>query len=82
MAVYQDKAKERIRNGLRKFAGIAERSRHGADNEADTRLLVTAVLDQLLGWDTFTDISSEQCMKGQCADSAIYKGGASSPSSI
>lgn len=71
MALYQDKAKERIKKTLRKFKPIAEQARRNALNEADTRLIVTAILDNALGWNTFEDISSEQRIKGQYCDFAI-----------
>ena len=75
MAVYQDKAKDRIKRGLRKFTPIAREARRNGVNEADTRLIITAILSELLGWDTFEDITSEQCIKGQYCDYAIKKSG-------
>ena len=75
MAVYQDKAKERIRRGLRKFTQIARDARRNGVNESDTRLIITAVLTELLGWDTFEDITSEQCIKGQYCDYALKRDG-------
>jgi predicted type IV restriction endonuclease len=71
MALYQDNAKARIKKTLRKFKPIAEQARRNALNEADTRLIVTAILDEALGWNTFDDISSEQRIKGQYCDFAI-----------
>jgi len=75
MTLYQDKAKERIKKALRKFKPIAEQARRNALNEADTRLIVTAIMDEALGWNTFTDISSEQLIKGQYCDYAIKREG-------
>jgi len=75
MAAYQDKAKARIKKGLRKFTPITREARRNAVNEADTRLIITAILSELLGWDTFEDITSEQCIKGQYCDYAIKKPG-------
>lgn len=74
MALYQDKAKERIKKTLRKFKPIVEQARRNALNEADTRLIVTAILGEGLGWNTFEDISSEQRIKGQYCDYAIKAG--------
>lgn len=71
MAVYQQKARERIRKGLRKAARIAQHAYDEDVNEADTRLVVTMVLDELLGWDTFQHITSETLIKGQYADFAL-----------
>jgi predicted type IV restriction endonuclease len=75
MAAYQDKAKDRIKRGLRKFTPIAREARRNGVNEADTRLIITAILSELLGWDTFEDITSEQCIKGQYCDYAIKREG-------
>ncbi|MGO8683098.1 MAG: DUF5655 domain-containing protein [Thermoleophilia bacterium] len=71
MAVYQDKAKERIKRSLRKFKPIAAKARSNTVNEADTRLLVSAILNETLGWDPFTDLTSEHLIKGQYCDFAI-----------
>lgn len=68
MAVYQDKAKERITRGLRKFRGIVDRSRAANSNESDTRVIVSAITTELLGWDLFTDLTGEYCIKGTYAD--------------
>jgi predicted type IV restriction endonuclease len=76
MAAYQDRAKTRITKGLRKFTAISKEARRNGVNEADTRLIITAILSELLGWDTFEDITSEQCIKGQYCDYAIkWNGG-------
>ena len=74
MAVYQDKAKERIRKSLRKFKPIAAKAHHNAVNEADTRLLVSANLSEALGWDPFTELTGEHLIKGQYCDFAIRQG--------
>jgi predicted transport protein/predicted type IV restriction endonuclease len=71
MAVYQDKARERIRKGLRKFKPIAARERADAVNEADTRVLVNAILSEALGWDPFTNLTGEHMIKGQYCDIEI-----------
>ena len=71
MAVYQEKARQRIKKGLRKFKAVAVKQRQSAVNEADTRLLVTAVLGELLGWDPFTEITGEHLIRGQYCDFAI-----------
>jgi predicted type IV restriction endonuclease len=67
VAVYQDKARDRIAKGLRKFRGVVERSRAANANESDTRAIVSAVAVELLGWDRFTDLSGE-VINGAYAD--------------
>lgn len=68
MAVYQDKAKDRIAKGLRKFRGVVDRARTANSNESDTRMIVSAVVVELLGWDPFTDLTGEYRIKGTYAD--------------
>jgi predicted type IV restriction endonuclease len=74
MAVYQQKARERIRKSLRKFTGIIERAKEHSANESDTRLIVTSVLGEMLGWDTFSNLTGEHRIKGNYADFALRQG--------
>ena len=74
MAVYQERAKERIKKAQRKFKPIAARAKKNAINEADTRLLVTALLGEALGWDPFSEITGEHLIRGQYCDFAIRQG--------
>lgn len=71
MAVYQDKAKERIKSGLRKFRPTLQRALAQKLNESDTRKLVTHMLGQMLGWDIFEDVSGEHRIRGNYADFAL-----------
>lgn len=75
MAVYQDKARDRIKSGLRKYRGVVQKARLAQQNESDTRRLVTHMLGQLLGWDIFEEVSGEYRVKGNFADFVIkYEG--------
>lgn len=74
MAVYQQKARERIKKGLRKFERVIERARENGANEADTRLIVTSIMSELLGWDTFEHVTGEHRIKGNYADFALRQG--------
>ncbi len=73
MAVYQDKAKERIQKGLRKFSGIVVKTAQQKANESDTRVVVHAILSELLGWDHFEDITGEHRIRGAYADFTIKR---------
>ncbi len=73
MAVYQDKAKERIRKGLRRTANVVERAKRDDYKEADTRKVVTEVLVKLLGWDEYENITCEQMIGSRYADFVIRK---------
>lgn len=74
MAVYQQKARERIQKSLRRFQRIIERARENGANESDTRLIVTTVLGDALGWDTFEHVTGEHRIKANYADFAIRQG--------
>lgn len=73
MAVYQDKAKERIQKGLRRFRNVVAKAAAHKANEADTRVVVNATLSELLGWDQFEDITGEYRIRGTYADYVIKK---------
>ena len=46
MAVYQDKARERIQQGLRRFRNVVAKATANKANEADTRVVVNAILGE------------------------------------
>lgn len=73
MAVYQDKARQRIQSGLRRFRNIVGKAVASKSNEADTRVVVNAVMSDLLGWDQFEDITGEYRIRGTYADYVIKK---------
>ena len=51
MAVYQDKAKDRIKKGLRRMTTIVEKGRTEDFKEADTRKIVSFCVSILVGID-------------------------------
>lgn len=75
MAVYQDKAKERIKKGLRRIKSVVEKGKRDRYNEADTRKIVTDVLVQLLGWNEYDNITCEQMIGSRYADFVLKKDG-------
>ena len=74
MAVYQTKARERIKKSLRRFKGLAERAKANKVSEADTRTIVTSFLGDALGWDAFTELTGEYRIRGNYADFALKDG--------
>jgi len=63
--------RERLRAGLRKFAKpLADLVARDA-NEGDTRLLITDMLCDALGYDKYTDLTTEYQVKGEFADYGI-----------
>lgn len=71
MAVYQDKAKERIKKGLRRMTNIVERGKRDEYKEADTRKIVSDMLSEYLGWDKFENITAEQMIGSRYADYVV-----------
>jgi predicted type IV restriction endonuclease len=75
MAVYQDKARERVAKGLRKFKSVAQKARTNGAKESDTRLIVSSIVSDVLGWDAFDNLTGEYRIKGSFADFVIRKDG-------
>lgn len=71
MAVYQDKARERIKKGLRRMNGIIERGIRDEYKEADTRKIVSDILTEYLGWDKFENLTAEQMIGSRYADYVV-----------
>lgn len=73
MAVYQDKALERVVKGLRKYRGVAQKARENGAKESDTRMIVSSVISEVLGWDAFDNLTGEHRLKGNFADFILRK---------
>ncbi len=68
---WEETAKERVRAGLKKYTKhIADMNARDA-NEGDTRLLVTDFLCDVLGYDKYSDLTTEYRVKGEFADFGI-----------
>lgn len=75
MAVYQDRAKERIRKQLSKQDKRIKTAIDNKIGESDTRRLVEDVLVDMLGWDKYDNITGESPIAGGYADFILRKGG-------
>lgn len=75
MAVYQDKALERVAKGIRKYKSVAQKARSNNAQESDTRMIVSAFVSDALGWDAFDHLTGEFRIKGAYADFVIRKDG-------
>ncbi len=65
---WEAEARDRLRAGLRRFSKpLADLAARDA-NEGDTRLLVTDFLCDALGFDKYTDLTTEYQVKGEFAD--------------
>ncbi len=68
---WESDAKERIRASLRKYARPLNDLVARDANEGDTRLLVTDVLCDALGYDKYTELTTEYAVKGEFADYGV-----------
>ena len=71
MAVYQEKARTRIKNGLRRMSNIVEKGHAEDFKEADTRKIVSDILCEYLGWDRFDNVTAEQMIGSRFADYVV-----------
>lgn len=75
MAVYQDRAKERIKNEVRKVRALCNNGKKTNMGEADTRAIVQKVLTDMLGWEMIGDVTQETGIKGGYCDFMVsYEG--------
>jgi len=63
--------RESVRAGIRKFVKPLQDLKVRDANEGDTRLVVTDVLCDLLGYDKYSEISTEYMVRGEFADYAL-----------
>jgi predicted type IV restriction endonuclease len=68
---WESTARERIASGLKRILKPIEALRARDAVEADTRMLVTDVLCDLLGYDKYDDLTAEYQVKGEFADYGI-----------
>jgi hypothetical protein len=65
------KVAERIANGLKRFQPILQAAHARDINESDTVVIITDVLQYVLGFDKYTEITSEHAIRGTYCDLAI-----------
>lgn len=71
MYVYQTKAIDRIKKGLRRMTNLVDRARNDDYKEADTRKLVSEMLSAYLGWDAYDNVTAEQMIGSRYADYVV-----------
>jgi len=64
-------AREHVRTGLRRYSKPLQDLKARDANEGDTRLIVTDILCDLLGYDKFSEVSTEYMVRGEFADYAL-----------
>ncbi len=70
MAVPQ-KAASRIIAGLRRFQPILAAAKARDVNESDTVVIVADMLQEVFGYDKYTDITSEHAIRGTYCDLVV-----------
>lgn len=75
MAIYQDKARERVSKGIRKYRSVAQKALASGAKESDTRMIVSSIISDALGWDAFDNLTGEFRIKGVFADFVLRNEG-------
>jgi len=65
------KAVERITAGLKRFQPILSSAKSRDINESDTVVIVTDLLQEVFGYDKYTEITSEHMIRGTFCDLAV-----------
>jgi predicted type IV restriction endonuclease len=65
------KSLERIKASLKKFQPILQSAKSRDVNESDTVVIVTNMLDQVFGYDVYSEITSEYAIRGTYCDLAV-----------
>ncbi|HEX5164645.1 MAG TPA: type I restriction enzyme HsdR N-terminal domain-containing protein [Thermomicrobiales bacterium] len=71
MPKWESEARDRLRAGIRRFSKPLTDLIARDANEGDTRLLVTDFLCEALGYDKYTDLTTEYQVKGEFADYGV-----------
>jgi predicted type IV restriction endonuclease len=71
MATREEKAKDRIKEALRKYVAFLETAKERNFGEADTSGIVHDMLPDVLGYNKYQEVTQEYRVKGQYADYAV-----------
>lgn len=75
MAKLPKRAAERIVAGLKRFQPIVAAAKARDINESDTVVIVTDLLQEIFGYDKYSEITSEHAIRGTYCDLAVNIGG-------
>lgn len=67
---------ERLSKQIGNFQKILADARHRDVNESDTVIIITDMLSEVFGWNKYTEITSEQAIRGTFCDLAVTVEGA------
>ena len=65
------KVSERLAAGIRRFQPVLASAKARDVNESDTVIIVTDMLSEVFGYDKYSEITSELCIRGTYCDLAI-----------
>jgi len=68
---WEAEARERVKAGIRRFTKHLNDLIERDANEGDTRMLVNRMLTDVLGYDEFSELTTEYAVKGEFADYGI-----------
>ena len=71
MAALPKKVEERIGAGLKRFQPILASAKARDVNESDTVVIITDLLQEIFGYDKYSEITSEHMIRGTFCDLAI-----------
>lgn len=71
MAKLSKRAEERINTGLKRFQPILASAKARDVNESDTVVIVTDLLQEIFGYDKYSEITSEHMIRGTFCDLAV-----------
>lgn len=71
MSSVSAKVASRVAAGLKKFQPVLEEARKRDVNESDTSIIVTDVLNEVFGYEKYSEITSEHAIRGTFCDIAI-----------
>lgn len=75
MAKLPKRAAERIVAGLKRFQPIISSAKARDVNESDTVVIVTDLLQEIFGYDKYSEITTEHAIRGTYCDLAVNLGG-------
>jgi hypothetical protein len=71
MANIPQKVADRLVAGVKKFQSILTASQSHDANESDTVIIITDILSEIFGYDKYSDVTSEKCIRGTFCDLSI-----------
>jgi predicted type IV restriction endonuclease len=71
MASVPKRVAERLASGLKRYQPILDSARARDVNESDTSMIVSDMLAELFGFDKYTEVTRELCIRGTYCDLAV-----------